>query len=118
MIEPITIVNRSVLLVRAKDPVCDWLQEVLPSAPPLTLKEMNVDCSTYLVPETEDDDDGQAILRIAFTTIFECQLADWCTDPDSWPDIHDRAIFDRWFDCSFHSVVTDLAPGLIGPWEN
>ena len=111
-----TIVNRSVLLVRAKEPVREWLTRVFPGEPAPLLDELNVDCSAYLVPETEVDRDHAAVLRIAFSTIFEYELAEWCTDPDTWPDVHDRALFDQWFECQFHCVVTDLAPGLIGPF--
>ncbi|MFT5127830.1 MAG: hypothetical protein ACI8W8_001437 [Rhodothermales bacterium] len=112
-----TIVNRSVLLVRAKEPLRAWLTGVFAPKPPPTLAEINTDCSAYLVPETEEEEENRAILRIAFTTLFEYELAEWCTDPDTWPDIRDRATFNEWFDCEFHTVVTDLAPGLIGPWD-
>jgi hypothetical protein len=114
--EPGTIVNRSVLLVRVKEPMRKWLLRVFPEDPAPSLSEINEDCSAYLVPET-DEEDERAILRIAFTAIFECELAEWCTDPNSWPDTRDRKLFDKWFDCQFHHVVTDLAPGLIGPWQ-
>jgi hypothetical protein len=117
-VEPGTIVNRTVLLVRIKQPFYDWIaQDFAPDEPP-PLDEINKDCSAYLVPETDEDDENRAILRIAFTAIFECELALWCTDPDSWPEIRSRALFDKWMECEFHSVVTDLAPGLIGPWES
>lgn len=112
-----TIVNRSVLLVRAKEPLRAWVAKVFAPDPPPSLAEMNTDCSAYLVPQTEEDDENRAILRIAFPTLFEYALAEWCTDPDTWPDIRDRAVFNEWIHCEFHTVVTDLAPGLIVPWE-
>jgi len=40
--------------------------------------------------------------------MFEEQLDGWCRVAWLWPSRRDLNAFDRWFECSFHSVVVDL----------
>ena len=77
-------INRSVLIVRAKEPFRRWLNS-LPDPGDYTLEEINEDQSAFLLPEYEDDSRKENILMKYFKEIFEEQLNGWWTDPDAWP---------------------------------
>jgi len=100
-------INRSVLIVRSKEPFLYWLNS-LPDPGDYTLEDINEDQSAFLLPEYEDDRKKENILRKYFTQIFEEQLYGWWTDPDAWPIKRDLKTFKNWFDVEFHSVVLDL----------
>jgi len=54
-------VNRSVFVVRAKEPFLQWLNS-LPDPGDFTLDEVNRDSTAYLLPEFEDDDEMEKLL--------------------------------------------------------
>ncbi|MGR3178307.1 MAG: hypothetical protein ACUZ8E_09665 [Candidatus Anammoxibacter sp.] len=56
-------INRSVVIVKVKEPFLDWLQS-LPDPTDITIDEINTDNSVYLLPEYEDDTDMFAILEL------------------------------------------------------
>ncbi|MGB6866229.1 MAG: hypothetical protein WBE11_11105 [Candidatus Aminicenantaceae bacterium] len=102
-------IDRSILTVRAKEPFLDWLHS-LPDPDPVKyiLNEVNRDQSAYLLPEYEDDNKKESLLKKYFSKIFEEQLNGWWVDPDAWPSKRDLKTFKEWFDVEFHSVVLDL----------
>ena len=101
------MVNRCVVTVRAREPFLRWLRSVSGDAT-TTLNEINDDTSAYLLPDYWDDDEQQLLLARYYDLIFENELAGWWTDESDWPERRDLAMFMRWFDAEFHSVVTDL----------
>lgn len=102
-------IDRGLLTVRAKEPFIDWLHS-LPDPDPVkyTLDEVNCDQSAYLLPEYEDDNKKESLLKKYFKQIFEEQLNGWWLDPAAWPSKRDLKTFKKWFDMEFHSVVFDL----------
>jgi len=106
------MVNRSVLIVRAKEPFRQWLRS-LPDPEDASLAEINEDSSVYLVPEYEDDSEKEKILKMMYEEIFEEQLEDWWRDEDDWPKNRNMSLFKNWFDVEFHSVVIDLVGGEL-----
>jgi len=100
-------VNRSVFVVRAKEPFLQWLNS-LPDPGDFNLDEVNRDSTAYLLPEFEDDDDMEKLLENYYSFIFEEQLDGWWRDPDSWPSKRDLNTFKEWFDVEFHCMVFDL----------
>jgi len=102
------MVNRSVLIVRAKEPFRDWIN-ALHTPDKLTIKEINDDNTAYLIPDFEDDHERDRILKRLYPDIFVGQLNEWCTDEDMWPQKRTLALFKKWFELEFHSVVEDLA---------
>jgi len=101
------MINRSILIVKAKQPFQLWLQS-LPDPADLTLQQINRDNAAYLLPEYDDDGDRGKLLRRYFGLIFEEQLASWWRDETDWPVKRDLMTFTQWFDVEFHSVVLDL----------
>jgi len=101
------MVNRSVLIVRAKEPFREWLMS-LPEPEDVSLQEINEDNSVYLIPEYEDDFEKDKVLKLIYKEIFEEQLEGWWRDEKDWPKKRNLSLFKKWFDVEFHSVVIDL----------
>ncbi len=106
------MINRGVLIIRAKGPFRDWLLS-LPDPDDVTLEEINEDNAVYLVPEYEDDNERDIILKKMYKTIFEEQLEGWWTDEKDWPKNRSLTMFKKWFDVEFHSVVIDLVDDVL-----
>jgi hypothetical protein len=106
-------INRSVLVLRAKEPFRYWILS-LPEPPEnLTLQEINDDNTVYLIPEYEDEGDIEKFLSKKYKDIFEELLEDWCRDENYWPKSRNRTVFNKWFDVEFHSLAIDLVGGEI-----
>ena len=101
------MVNRGMLVVKAKEPFQEWVNS-LEAHSDFTIKEINDDCTAYLIPEFEDDVQRDRILKKVYADIFVEQLFDWCTDEDVWPQKRTLTLFKKWFELEFHSVVDDL----------
>jgi hypothetical protein len=101
------MLNRCVLIVKAKQPFLQWLQS-LPDPANLTLQQVNRDKAAYLLPAYEEDNDRTELLRQYFDLIFEEQLASWWRDETAWPHDRNLKMFTAWFNLESHSVVLDL----------
>jgi hypothetical protein len=106
------MLNRGLVIVRAKEPFREWLLS-LPDSCDETIEEINEDSSVYLLPEFEDDKQRNTMLKKFFAMIFEDQLAAWSTQEDDWPPKRNLQMFKKWFDVEFHSTVDDLVDGVL-----
>lgn len=104
------MINRGVLVVKAKEPYREWVNS-LEAHSDISIKEINVDSTAYLIPEFEDDRQRDRILKKIYPDIFVEQLFDWCIDEDMWPQKRTLALFKKWFELEFHSVVEDMVEG-------
>lgn len=101
------MINRSILIVRAKEPFVHWLKS-LPDPFDISLEEINEDSTAYLLPDYSYDNEQDEILARFYEVIFEEQLDGWWTEESDWPPKRDFAMFSKWFDVEFHSLVIDL----------
>jgi len=101
------MVNRGMLVVKAKEPFQEWVNS-LEAHSDITIKEINDDCTAYLIPEFEDDHQRNRILKKLYPDIFVEHLLEWCTDEVRWPQKRTLVLFKKWFELEFHSVVEDL----------
>ena len=101
-------INRSAVVVRPAQPFLDWLHRVDTSSADLTLDDLRLDPSIYLLSEWESDEDALEKLAEVSAAIFAEQLNGWYRVASVWPQNRDVNTFLRWFDCSFHSMVFDL----------
>lgn len=106
-------VNRSVLVVRPKQPYLDWVHSLDDESKKVTLDDLRRDCTALLVPLVEDDDHQDQILATIFKDVFEHELCSWMRDPAVWPRIRDLAMFEVWFDLEFCSMTMDVVGGRI-----
>ncbi len=107
------VVNRSVMIVRAKKPFLDWARSLPERHPleiknPFTLEDINRDSAAYLIPEIYGDEELDAYLDRIWILLFEDQLNGWYTDRDTWPKKPSRKMFNDWFEIKIHSLVQDL----------
>jgi hypothetical protein len=104
-------VNRSVLVLRYREPFLRWVLAVSPEDPEDdSLREVT---SVYLVPSDPEEEEESAPLDGIIPTIFESELELWCADRALWPSNRDRATFEAWFDVIVESIVYDLGEGPI-----
>lgn len=101
-------VNRSVLVVRPRQPYLDWVHSVDEGGKKFTLDDLRRDCTSYLIPEVLDDDHQEEIAATYYKEIFEQELWAWMRDPEVWPPRRDLATFHRWFELEFCSVALDV----------
>ena len=99
------MLNRAVLVVRPKQPFLDWAAQLDDSG---LVPNVEGEQTVYLIPQFEDDDEGQKVLHRVFAEVFERELFGWHTDEAAWPRKRNLALFRKWFTVELHSVVEDL----------
>jgi hypothetical protein len=101
------MVNRSAVLVRAREPFLAWAKKHGDGMAYPTEGERSV----YLLPRYAYDDEAEDLLRQYFDLIFEAELENWITDPTTWPEERSYERFREWFEVEHNSVVEDLVAG-------
>lgn len=101
------MINRSAIVIRAKEPFVEWLR-ALPDPCLITTEEVNRDSTVYLIPQYVDDDDKLPILKQCYDLLFEDMLCSWWTVEADWPADRSLDMFQKWFEVDFHSVLEDL----------
>jgi hypothetical protein len=64
-------VNRSALVVKPAQPFLDWLRRVDPTSTHLTLDELRLEPTIYLLPEWDTEDEALQLLAEVSHEIFE-----------------------------------------------
>jgi hypothetical protein len=104
------MLNRSVLIVRPKQPFVDWINTADPEPGEVphvfTLTEVNEDATAFLV-EVEDEDELEKWLKKNWQPLFEEQLEGWYVDPDLWPKARTLRMFREWCGLDLHTIVLD-----------
>ena len=99
------MLNRSVVIVRPKQPYLDWANSVNDGGLP---PQVDGEQTSYLLPSNEDDHDGSLTIEQCFEGLFESELANWHQLEEDWPGDRTYAMFQQWFTVEWHSVVIDL----------
>ncbi len=106
-------INRGVIVVKPKQPYVDWANTCDDHPTSTSLSDAREDCSAYLLPCWEDDDELERLLKRVCRRIFESELAGWTTDESCWPKRRDLATFREWFEIEPHSLVFELGDSFI-----
>jgi hypothetical protein len=106
-------INRSLIVLKPKQPFLDWAHSLDEERNKFTLQELAHDSIAYLIPELWEDADQEAFLESSCEILFEDQLAGWWTDEAAWPKQRNLAMFLEWFEVEFHSLVFDLCDDPI-----
>ena len=101
-------INRSLIILRPKQPFLDWARSLDDESNDLTLESLNEDSTVYLIPEIWQDSDQEGFLKTCHDILFEEQLEGWWMDEAAWPKERDLKMFLEWFEVEFHSLVFDL----------
>jgi len=104
------MINRSAVVVKPKQPYIDWASGLDDSG---IVPNPDTEQSVYLIPPFDDDEHAKRILRKLYPVIFESELEAWHLLEAAWPQNRTYALFLKWFEVSFHSMVDDLGSGRI-----
>lgn len=99
------MINRSVVIVRPRQPCLDWAAGLDDSG---IVPDPGDEQTVYLIPQYEDDEDAWEILEEIYPYIFENELFGWHTDESAWPSERGFDTFKEWFSVELHAVVEDL----------
>ena len=103
------MLNRSLLIVRFKQPFLDWAVSLDDSG---LVPELG-DETAYLIPEFDDEKEAERILKRVYEEVFERELSSWDTQESRWPKPRTLALFREWFDIQLHSMVDDLGDDAL-----
>jgi hypothetical protein len=106
-------VNRSVVVLKPRQPFLDWLQGTPDWDFDLGLDSLRVDCTSFLIPECHELEDAVQFMDQHFAGIFELELESWESDTRLWPENRTLKLFWEWFEVEIHSNVIDLAEDEI-----
>ncbi len=101
-------VNRSALIVRPREPFIQWARSVDDEAAKFTAADLRREVTVYLIPEFDDYDHAEELLRDCSIAIFENELWGWTTDENAWPTDRTYEMFRQWFDIEINSMIIDL----------
>ena len=104
------MLNRSVLIVRPKQPYLDWAPGLDDSG---LLPDADGEKTIYLLPDFENDEEGWEYVKEFHAEVFERELDGWHTDESAWPPNRDFTMFQEWFDIEIHSAVEDLVEAKL-----
>ena len=103
------MIDRSAIVVRAKQPFLDWLLQLPdPVSPDMALERVNHEPHIYLLPEYGFESEQDDLIAHFYGMIFEAELEGWWTDETDWPSDRTVDMFKQWFDLTFHSMIEDL----------
>ena len=106
-------INRSAIVVTPAQPFLDWLHYVDSTSKDLTLVDLRLEPTIYLLPESDNEEQALEHLREVSATIFEAELDGWYRVRSAWPEERGLSTFKRWFEFTVHSVVIDLGDDRI-----
>ena len=77
--------NRTAVVVTAKQPFLVWLHSVDPTSRHLTLADLNEEPSVYLLPDSDSDEKAARHVRKLCAQILAHELDGWFRVPSAWP---------------------------------
>jgi hypothetical protein len=102
------MINRSAVVVKPAQPFLEWLHRVDSTSAHLTLEDLRLDPTIYLLPKSDNEEETLKCLRKVSGQIFKEQLNGWYRVPSVWPTERGLEELQRWFECGFHSIIIDL----------
>lgn len=107
------LINRGVIVIKARQPFVDWLNKLPDTSTPYTLDDLREDCTVLLIPDFPSLEEMEAFINPLKPDLFEEELLNYSDDPLLWPDDLTARRFDTWFDLENHSMVYDAAAAPI-----
>jgi hypothetical protein len=104
------MINRSVLIVRPRQPFLDWAAGLNGSD---RVPDVHGEQTIYLIPLYATEEHAWEIVKYVYPEVFENELWAWHTNESAWPQRRSLATFKKWFSVEFHSVVVDLGDDEI-----
>lgn len=98
------MLNRTALIVRPKAPFINWARQIDESVMP----EVGGEQTVYLIPECDDPQAVERVIKEAWAEIFARELSCWYPDESLWPAPINFAMFQSWFAVEYHTIIEDL----------
>ena len=86
-------ISLSAPVVKPAQLFLDWLHRVDPTSTHLTLDDVRLEPTIYLLPEWDTEDEALQLLAEVSNEIFEEQLNGWYRVPSVWPAARDLKRF-------------------------
>jgi len=100
-------IDRSVAIIRPKQPFLDWANKLPDAEEEVSLEDLVDDCTAILIAECDDAQEAKALINAMALDFLESELFSWCTYQNWWPQNRTKEMFWDWFDVEFHSIVID-----------
>ena len=118
----ICIINRSVVIIRPKQPLLDWIASVDKK---LEVASMSIDVTeegnAFLIPDEDiiDAKEARRYIEKRWQQIFEQFLFEWVIEDSLWPQRRTLKMFRAWFELIYAPMAWDLvdAPLEIEEWD-
>ena len=103
------MLNRSLMIVRMKQPFADWVNEAdpQPDSNQMTLAQVNEDNPVFLIHDWACED-VEGWLEQCYLPLFEEILEQWYLDESLWPQERTLKRFRAWCEIEVHSMVIDV----------
>ncbi|MFC2029407.1 plasmid pRiA4b ORF-3 family protein [Chloroflexota bacterium] len=102
------LIDQSVVVIKPKQPMVDWVNGTLGPDEPLTVQKMQQDCTAILVPDLGSPETVLECLEPFKSALFEIELDQWERDRSIWPRETTNQVFDAWFVLEIHLMVWDF----------
>ena len=103
------MINRTVVVIKPKQPMLDWINQNDVGGTVLTLADIQRDSTVLLTPDMDGDKAVHAYLHDLKPLLFEKELMSWYLHREGWPEPRTAELFDEWFELEIHSMVWDTA---------
>lgn len=101
-------IDRNIVVIKAREPFLQWINALPGSEGEVSFADLRCDCTTYLVPVSEDPEHILEYVYERFAEVFEGELESWTPDANLWPQERGLEVFKRWFTLEYHSVIYDM----------
>lgn len=103
------IINRDIILVKAKKPFIDWAKYANTDSklPDKEIEKVFSGHNAYLIKETDDDDEFERVIKREAGNIFVNELLSWSLDESEWPAKRSYKVFREWFEITSSVMVYD-----------
>ena len=116
-------INRSVVIVRPKQPFLDWLTSVEKAlGGRVSQIDLTEEGAAFLIPDEDiiDAKEARRYIEKKWREIFEQFLFDWFIEDTLWPKKRTLKMFREWFDFIYAPMAWDLVkkPLEIDEWDD
>ena len=102
-------INRDALLARPSAAMLEWVNSLYPEDEQneYTSEPSHDDWDVFLLPESEDYEEGLDYVEQHCDEFLAIMLEDWCLEEERWPSPLDWDLFNKFLEYSVQTVVMD-----------
>ncbi|MFK7936207.1 MAG: plasmid pRiA4b ORF-3 family protein [Saprospiraceae bacterium] len=102
-------INRSVLIVRPKQALYDWLKKLAPEAPEMEeLPPDHDDADVFLIPDFLLSEQAEEWLKANVSYFSEMLFSQWWEEEEQWPKNRNWETFNKYFSFNIQTQVRDM----------